>query len=192
MTNKILRQIPNFLTISRVLLTFIVVYLILIKSNIKSIVIIFAIAAITDWLDGQLARKFKWESEFGRKADIIADRFLWVGTSLAFIISFGISGEIKWFQGIELLFIMSREIITAPFAIAYFMSRKPIPHTAYIAKVTTFIQGFALPSLILSIYYLEWSFASIPLSIACLITGSISAMHYVKGTSQIKNFNKKN
>ena len=191
MVKEILKQIPNFLTISRVFLTFVVVYLIFIKANIPSIIIIFAVAAITDWLDGQLARKFNWVSEFGRKADMIADRFLWVGTAAAFVISFGISGTLKWFHAIEILFIMSREVIAAPFAFVYFMSGKALPHTTRIAKATTFIQGFALPSLILSVYYYKWSFISIPLSIACAIAGSISAMQYIKQTNPVKRFNKK-
>ncbi|MBS3083232.1 CDP-alcohol phosphatidyltransferase family protein [Candidatus Pacearchaeota archaeon] len=188
---NILKHIPNFLTISRVFLTFVIIYLIFTKADIRTTITIFAIAALTDWLDGQLARKFKWESEFGRKADIIADRFLWVGTALAFIIAFGMSGNLGWIQGMQILFIMSREIITAPFAVAYFMSGKSIPHAAYIGKLTTFVQGFALPALILSIYYLTWTFISIPLSIACLILGSISAKHYIKQTSATKKFNKK-
>src|SRR3989344_6661514 len=108
---NILKHIPNFLTISRVFLTFVVVYLIFIKANITSIIVIFAIAAITDWLDGQLARKFNWVSEFGRKADIIADRFLWAGTALAFIIAFGLEGKLTPFYGAQILMIMSREII---------------------------------------------------------------------------------
>ncbi len=188
---SILKHIPNFLTISRVFLTFVIIYLIFTKADIKTTITIFAIAALTDWLDGQLARKFKWESEFGRKADMIADRFLWIGTALAFIISFGMSGKLGWIHGIQILFIMSREIITAPFAVAYFISGKALPHAVYIAKLTTFIQGFALPALILSIYYPTWAFLSIPLSIACLILGSISAKHYIKQTSQVKKFNKK-
>ena len=88
---SILKHIPNFLTISRVFLTFVIIYLIFTKADIKTTITIFAIAALTDWLDGQLARKFNWESEFGRKADMIADRFLWIGTALAFVISFGMS-----------------------------------------------------------------------------------------------------
>src|SRR3989344_4888153 len=188
---NILKHIPNFLTISRVFLTFVVVYLIFIKANITSIIIIFAVAALTDWLDGTLARKFNWVSEFGRKADMIADRFLWVGTAAAFVISFGISGNLRWYQAIQLLFIMSREVITAPFAFVYFMSGKALPHATYIAKATTFLQGFALPSLILSVYYYQWSFLSIPLSIVCVILGSISAMQYIKEVSSTKQTKKK-
>ena len=99
--------------------------------------------------------------------------------------------RLNWIHGAQLLLLMSREIITAPFAVAYSISGKALPHATYIAKVTTFIQEFALPALILSIYYPAWAFISIPLSVVCLITGSISAGHYIKSTSPVKNFNKK-
>ena len=143
------------------------------------VIFIFIIAAITDWLDGQLARKFKWVSEFGRKTDMIADRFLWMGTAAAFVIVFGMDGSLRWFHGVMLLLTMTREVISAPFAIIAFMSGREIPHARYAAKVTTFIQGFALPLIILSVFYPMFIYAAIPLAIACSITGFWSAMHYI-------------
>lgn len=162
--------------------------MIFVRTNIISVVIVFSFAALTDWLDGQLARKFKWESEFGRKADMIADRFLWTGTALAFVISFGLKGSLNWVHGIQLLFIMSREIICAPFAIVSLMIEKQLPKARYIAKATTFLQGFALPSLLLSVFYLPFVYVSVPLSIVCLIIGSISARHYIKDTHLAQTF----
>ncbi len=174
-----LANIPNFLSISRIILAFVVIYLIFVQASVVKIVSVFAIAALTDFFDGRLARRFKWQSEFGRKADMIADRFLWVGTALAFIIDFGIRGYLNWTPGIQLLFMMSREIISLPFAIIAFFSGNALPNARYIAKVTTFIQGFALPSLILSIEYPAWIYASLPLSLIAGITGFVSAMYYI-------------
>ncbi len=175
-----MQNIPNFLSISRVILTFVVVYLIFTEAKIWTIVIIFSIAAFTDFLDGKIARKYKWTSEFGRKADMIADRFLWVGTALAFIAAFGLRGELERIHGIQLLLIMSREIITFPFAIVAFFSGNPLPQARYIAKVTTFLQGFALPLIILSISYEKLVYLSFPLSIATCVTGFMSALYYMR------------
>jgi phosphatidylglycerophosphate synthase len=150
------------------------------RAPINLIVFIFAIAAITDFIDGKLARKYHWESEFGRRADIIADRFLWVGTGLATIISFGMEGILKWAHGVQLLLMMSREIISFPFAITVFFSGNLLPKVRYVAKITTLLQGFALPALLLSIFYPNWAYLSWILSIACSITGFISAMYYIK------------
>ena len=173
------QNIPNILSISRIILTFIIIYLVFTNAPILTIVILFALAAITDFFDGHLARRFKWESEFGRKIDIIADRFLWFGTALSLVVSYGLRSELKWEQGIPLLFMMSREIISMPFALVAFYSRKGIPHARLIAKYTTLIQGFALPAIILSIKFPSWAYVSFPLSIAAGITGFISAMHYM-------------
>lgn len=178
----ILSNIPNFLTISRIVLTFVVMYAIFDNYSIISIVVLFGIAASTDFFDGRLARKFKWESEFGRRADMIADRFLWMGTALAFVITFGRSGMLNGYQGIQLLLLMSREVISAPFALIAFFSGNPLPKARYIAKVTTFVQGFALPALILSTYYPVFIFVSAPLSLVAGVTGFMSAMYYIKDT----------
>ena len=185
---SIFKHIPNILTISRIILTFVIVYFIFTRRHIITIIIIFVIAALTDLFDGILARKFEWTSEFGRQADMIADRFLWIGTALAFFVSFGIFGQLSWAQGIQLLLIMSREIISAPFALIAFFARKPVPHARQIAKVTTLLQGFALPSLILSTIYPGFSYLSWPLSLIIAVTGFISAMHYM---NDIKVPNKK-
>lgn len=176
----ILSNIPNFLTIARIVMTFVVMYAIFVDYHIVTIVILFGVAASTDFFDGRLARKYRWESEFGRKADMIADRFLWIGTAIAFIIVFGRQDFLKGYHGLQLLLIMSREVITAPFSLIAFFSGNSLPPARYIAKVTTFLQGFALPCLILSISYPWFLLASVPLSLAIGITGFLSAMHYIR------------
>ncbi len=45
----------------------------------------FALAVVTDWLDGWLARRMKTVSPFGKIADPIADKILVLGTLLALI-----------------------------------------------------------------------------------------------------------
>jgi len=174
------RHIPNILTISRIIITLFVIYLIFRRAKIEIIVPIFAVGALTDFFDGLLARKYKWKSEFGRKADMLADRFLWVGTALAFFVSYGLGGELDWNHYLQLMFIMTREIISAPFAIAAFFTGKQIPKVRIIAKVVTFIQGFALPSLMLSIYYPIFLYLSWPLSIVLAVIGFKSAIFYLK------------
>lgn len=177
-----MRNIPNFLSIARIMLAFVVIYLIFTEARIWTIIIIFSIAAITDFFDGVLARRYGWISEFGRRADMIADRFLWAGTTLAFIISFGILGELRWIHGIQLFLIMSREIISFPYAIIAFFSGRALPKARYIAKVTTFLQGFALPLIILCVKYPLIALVSFPIAIATSITGFISALHYIEDT----------
>ncbi|MDH5797657.1 MAG: CDP-diacylglycerol--glycerol-3-phosphate 3-phosphatidyltransferase [Paracoccaceae bacterium] len=55
--------------------------------------ILFAVAAITDWLDGYLARSWKQESRFGAMLDPIADKAMVV---IALLVITGFSGMNPW------------------------------------------------------------------------------------------------
>src|SRR3989344_1836816 len=175
-----LENIPNFLTISRFIITFVVMYFIITGENIFIIILIFLIGASTDFFDGMLARRYHWESEFGRRADMIADRFLWVGTAVAFIFAFGIVGGLRGIIGLQILFILTREIVSAPFVLIAFPSGNALPPARYVAKLTTFLQGIALPALILSTVYPFLIYISLPFSILCFVTGFISAIYYLR------------
>lgn len=69
------KLIPNFLTVSRIILSFIFVYFFWNGKFLDSL-IVFSIAAISDFLDGYLARKFQISSRFGSMLDPIADKIL--------------------------------------------------------------------------------------------------------------------
>ena len=66
-------NIPNFLTLIRLLLIPFYIYLFLIGNYITS-GILFVIATSTDLLDGYIARKYSMETEIGKLLDPIADK----------------------------------------------------------------------------------------------------------------------
>ena len=177
--------IPTIITILRIILTFVVIYMIITDAKIVSIVVVFGIAAFSDWLDGAIARRFNMTSEFGAKADMLADRFLWMGTALAFLFIWGIRGQLEIIQGVQLLLIMSREVITAPIAIIAFFSKGLFPKVRYEGKITTFVQGFALPALILSVIYPSWIYLSLPLSMLLGVLGTIAAIYCIKDVQKM-------
>ena len=79
-------NIPNLLTLLRILLIpfFFIVYAIDAGwSNIVATVI-FVAAAITDWLDGYLARKLNQYTTFGAFLDPVADKLI-VATALVLL-----------------------------------------------------------------------------------------------------------
>lgn len=182
-------NVPNSLTFLRVILTFIVMYLIFLDSDIILIVAVFAVAAITDFLDGQIARRFNKTTEFGRKFDMIADRFLMFGTILAVLIAFSSNGYFDAYEYLQIFMIMSREIITFPFALIVMTAGKGIPKARSIGKWTTFMQGVSFPCIILAVFYPVFSF-SIYLSIATGIAGIISAGYYIKDIQNLGIQNK--
>lgn len=71
-----MRNVPNILTLSRLLATIPLVVLVLIDQPTAYLIAtaIFAAAAITDTLDGQLARKYHLVSRLGVFLDLTADK----------------------------------------------------------------------------------------------------------------------
>lgn len=70
---KYLKYVPNILTIIRFLLIPIIITLISSRQYVEAI-IVFSISGITDILDGTIARKFDFISDFGKLMDPLADK----------------------------------------------------------------------------------------------------------------------
>jgi CDP-diacylglycerol--glycerol-3-phosphate 3-phosphatidyltransferase len=73
-----LAHLPNALTIARLALipVFVVLMLDADEGHSWPAAIVFGVAAITDQVDGWLARRWRVESEFGKYADPLADRLM--------------------------------------------------------------------------------------------------------------------
>jgi CDP-diacylglycerol---glycerol-3-phosphate 3-phosphatidyltransferase len=103
-------NIANKLTTSRMLLT--VVFLLLIRHpSFWAAVLataVFALASLTDYLDGYFARKYDLITDFGKLMDPIADKFLMLS---AFIVFVGMNLVNDWMVAI----IVGREVIVTGF-----------------------------------------------------------------------------
>ncbi len=80
-------NLPNQLTLARVILTFIFIYFIS-KDSLASIItafLIFCVASLTDFYDGYLAKRNNWITDFGKLMDPLADKFLLLAAFLAFV-----------------------------------------------------------------------------------------------------------
>jgi CDP-diacylglycerol---glycerol-3-phosphate 3-phosphatidyltransferase len=130
--------LPNQLTILRIILTpvFLVLFLMGDPLAIQISSIVFVIAAITDWYDGWLARKFNYITEWGKFMDPLADKIL---TSTAFI-AFVIVGILPLWM--VLLIIIRDFLITLIRIFADF--RKVTFITTRTAQLKTFLQMFFL------------------------------------------------
>ena len=81
-------NLPNILTISRIVITPIFLFVILMESlphRFLLACIIFSIGSITDAVDGHLARKNNQITNFGKFLDPIADKILTTSALLAFM-----------------------------------------------------------------------------------------------------------
>src|SRR2546421_7698901 len=73
-----LAQLPNALTLFRLVLIPVFVALVLTSDQGHSwpAAIVFGVAGVTDQIDGFLARRWRVESQFGKVADPLADRLM--------------------------------------------------------------------------------------------------------------------
>jgi cardiolipin synthase len=84
---KTIANLPNFLTVLRVVALPFFVYS-LFQKDIEYQVfafVLFALASLTDLIDGYLARKWNQQTEFGKFLDPLADKFLVIGCFVAFL-----------------------------------------------------------------------------------------------------------
>lgn len=135
--------LPNQLTVLRIILT--PVFLILFLSDDPLMVQIslgvFILAAITDWYDGWLARKFNYITEWGKFLDPLADKIL---TSTAFI-ALVILGVLELWM---VVLIILRDIVVT--LLRLFADHRKISFsTSRSAQWKTFLQMFFLYYLLL-------------------------------------------
>lgn len=104
-------NLPNILTISRIVVIPVIFLSIYIDSTIWSILagVLFVIASITDYLDGYIARARNQNSIFGRLLDPIADKLL-VISALLIIVANGMVNNISY---IPIIIIMCREVLVS-------------------------------------------------------------------------------
>ena len=126
--------LPNQLTILRIILTPIFLYLFLSKDPllIQISLGVFLVAALTDWYDGWLARKFNYITDWGKFWDPLADKIL---TSTAFL-GFVFVGLLQLWM---VVLIVLRDLIITLLRI-YTESRGYNFITSYYAKWKTVLQ----------------------------------------------------
>lgn len=138
------RNLPNYLTVMRILAIPVIVmsfYFEDSKFAHRLGAVIFALASVTDFLDGFIARKFNLVSKFGQMLDPIADKVL-VGCVIVMIVKYNKADEIPC------LLILAREFTVAGLREFLAQVRVSVP-VSQLAKVKTTIQMIALTLLIL-------------------------------------------
>jgi CDP-diacylglycerol--glycerol-3-phosphate 3-phosphatidyltransferase len=148
--------LPNQLTVLRIILT--PIYFVLFLSGddllIQISLGVFIIAALTDWYDGWLARKFNYITEWGKFFDPLADKIL---TSAAFLGFVFVDVLSLWM----VIIIINRDLLITLLR-GYADYKKISFSTSYLAKWKTFIQMIFLYYLL--IVYVLRTFDSIYIS----------------------------
>jgi CDP-diacylglycerol--glycerol-3-phosphate 3-phosphatidyltransferase len=135
-------NIPNSVTIIRILLipVFILVFYLPYQWTHAAAAGLFAVGAITDWLDGYLARKLDQTSRFGAFLDPVADKLL-VAVTLVLLVQ---SDPRAWLA-ITAAIIIGREIAVS--ALREFMAemgQRSQVKVATVGKIKTMAQMLAI------------------------------------------------
>lgn len=142
-------NLPNQLSVLRICLTPVYLYLLSIPSHTSKFIslIVFGIAALTDYYDGYIARKFGHITKWGQFLDPFADKVL----ILAGFFKFACMG----YYPIAFVWMMlSRDILVTVIRMVT-AKQKHMIKTMFIAKVKTFGQ-FILLVFIFLFHLLTW------------------------------------
>ena len=102
-------------------------------------------AALTDFLDGWIARRYDQQSDLGRMLDPIADKLMIAVILLALVAAGTVSGHLIW----AAMLILAREVFVS--GLREFLSdRKVVLHVTLLAKWKTTIQMVAIGWLIIA------------------------------------------
>ncbi len=103
--------LPNALTLGRVAAVPVIAALFFLDTPVGQWITlaIFAVAAITDFLDGYIVRRYDQHTEFGRFLDPIADKLL-IATTLMMMVAFG---QIAGLAIVPAVVILCREILVS-------------------------------------------------------------------------------
>ena len=84
---RILNTIPNQITVSRILFVPLLTFLILFDTDVTRVLamVLFFLAAVSDVVDGYIARSLNQTSLFGKFADPIADKLMIAGALIALL-----------------------------------------------------------------------------------------------------------
>lgn len=134
--------LPNQLTMLRILLIplFVGVFYAPFDWRFPVSAAIFALASVTDWLDGYLARKLNQTSPFGAFLDPVADKLM-VAVALVLLVEVHASA---WFA-IPAVVIVGREIVIS--ALREWMAelgKRASVAVSYVGKVKTAVQMVAI------------------------------------------------
>ena len=128
-----MKHLPNSLTIARILLTPVFLMFILVDTFLAQVLAlgVFILAAVSDWLDGLVARRFDADSALGRYLDPFADKVLVLSAFV--VLPFLLPSVVPWWA---VIVIAVRDIIITGLRIFASYRNRPL-RTLPLAKTKT-------------------------------------------------------
>lgn len=135
-------NIPNFITLGRIVLVPLVVWAIA-SSQMTVAFILFAVAGLSDAVDGFLAKRFNMTTELGALLDPIADKALLVSIYVAL----GITGAVpRWL----VILVVSRDFMIVGAMIVSWILDNPMPVKPLMASKLNTVAQVSFAGLVLA------------------------------------------
>ncbi|MEO8423359.1 MAG: CDP-alcohol phosphatidyltransferase family protein [Actinomycetota bacterium] len=152
--------IPNLLSFLRILMIPVFVALIVHRPTTTAGLILFAVVAATDWVDGWVARRTGQVSELGKLLDPTADRLAIAAGLIALVVR-------DVFPLWAALLILVRDAAILIAGASVLASKRIRLEVRFIGKVATFMLMMAIP-------WIAWGNLGLPLADAALVVGWVS------------------
>lgn len=156
-------NIPNLLSFLRIALVPVFLWFLLEEMFVSAITVL-AVAGLTDFLDGFIARKLNQTTKLGKILDPVADRLYIFATLLAL----SVTGYVPWWlAGLvilrDLLMLVSMPILAS-------LGYRSLP-VHYLGKASTFALLYSFPLLLMGKIFEEAAFIITPLAWAFALWG---------------------
>lgn len=131
--NVLKLNIPNFITIARVM-SVPVIFWLLVSGETRTAFFVFVAAGASDALDGFLAKRYDWRTELGAILDPLADKLLLV----SLFIALGVARELPLWIVVA---VVSRDIlIVLAVMVSWVMDRPVAINPLVVSKINTLFQ----------------------------------------------------
>ncbi|AYE96010.1 CDP-alcohol phosphatidyltransferase family protein [Mycobacterium paragordonae] len=147
--NRVL-TVPNVLSVVRLGLIPVFVYLMLVTHTLSWAVAILMFSGVSDWADGKIARLLNQQSRLGMLLDPAVDRLYMVTVPIVF----AISGIAPWWFVLTLLARDAALAGTLPLLWSRGLSALPV---SYVGKAATFALMSGFPLVLLGQWHALWS-----------------------------------
>lgn len=165
-------NIPNLLTLGRIVLTPFIVYEVISKHALHALILML-IAGLTDMLDGAIAKHFNQQSVVGSYMDPIADKLMLIGS----IVSLFLIGKTPLFLFLAVVF---RDVIIVVGAVAYeLVTRRLEMQPTISSKATTAMQIAYVVMVLLHMAGMLPAAAVTVATWATFVLTCISGLHYM-------------
>ena len=177
-------NVPNLVTLSRIVLIPLIIGIyyapaewLTLETKNQAATTVFILAAVTDWLDGYLARRLNQMSAFGAFLDPVADKLIVVGALVVLL-------QLDRVESAVALIVIGREIAIS--ALREWMAKvgqaKSVA-VAFIGKLKTVSQMIAIPLLLyhdplLGLVDCQW-LGTLLINVAAILT-VISMLYYLR------------